>query len=477
MKQTLNIVWFRQDLRLNDNPALIAASKQNCILPVYILDDKNADGFALGAASRWWLHHSLRALDSSLHSRLNIYHGDAARIIIELCQRFDIESVHYNRCYEPWRILRDRDIERSLLSQGIHVSSSNGSLVNEPWTVLKKDNTPYQIFTPYYHRAVTINPNTSVLTAPGSLELAPADARRLDLSELSLLPAVPWDAGFYNCWVPGEAGAAKSLNMFLRGGINHYKEARDFPALNAVSRLSPHLHFGEVSPRQLLEALLAVPEDNNIEHFRRQLYWREFSYYLLYHFPDLPNKNLKTSFDHFSWEANPAWLARWQQGATGYPLVDAGMRELRQTGFMHNRLRMVTASFLVKNLLFDWRLGAEWFWDCLVDADLANNSASWQWVAGCGTDAAPYFRIFNPVTQGEKFDPDGVYTRSYVPELKNLPNKYLFRPWDAPAATLAKADIILGESYPLPVVDIKISRQKALDTFRGIKNIVDERSA
>jgi deoxyribodipyrimidine photo-lyase len=292
----------------------------------------------------------------------------------------------------------------------------------------------------------------------------------LSLTELELLPRIPWYKTIADGWQPGEIGAHGSLNHFLEEGIHSYKEGRDFPAKESVSRLSPHLHFGEISPRQVWSATDRVADDSNSEHFKRELLWREFSYYLLFHWPQLPRKNLKPHFDYFPWQHNKQWLRQWQQGLTGYPLVDAGMRELWQTGFMHNRVRMIVASFLVKNLLIDWRHGSAWFWDCLVDADLASNSASWQWVAGCGTDASPYFRIFNPIIQGEKFDPHGAYTKRFVPELKDLPDKYLFKPWQAPNSILQQAGVKLGENYPVPVVDIKSSRESALSALQYLND-------
>ncbi len=290
------------------------------------------------------------------------------------------------------------------------------------------------------------------------------------LDSLELLPHTPWDSQFHQHWKPGETGATESLSSFLHQHLNSYKEGRDFPELQSVSKLSPHLHFGEISPKQIMQALSVLPSDSNSEHFKKELYWREFSYYLLFNQPDLPEQNMRQEFNHFPWSNNPDWLKLWQQGRTGNPLIDAGMRELWQTGYMHNRVRMITASFLVKNLMIDWRLGAGWFWNCLVDADLACNSTSWQWVAGCGTDATPYFRIFNPITQGEKFDPDGVYTKRFIPELKELPSQYLFKPWETPEELLEKSHVRLGETYPLPIVDIRESRKKALEAYEQIRN-------
>lgn len=470
MTKAVTILWFRQDLRLLDNPALTAALAAGNVLPIYILDDQNAAERKLGSASRWWLHHSLRALDEALGGRLNLYMGDARDIISRLCERFMVKSVYWNRCYEPWRIHRDQFIKSQLLEKGIQTKSFNGSLLHEPWSILKNDGTPYKVFTPYHRQASQLDRNSITLQKPELTVSLKADSEAVELLSLSLLPEINWDANFYHRWLPGEEGAQRSLKIFLEDGMSHYKDGRDFPALNTISKLSPHLHFGEISPRQIINELKWLADDSNRQHFERELRWREFSYYLLYHWPDLPHKNLKSNFDLFPWDNNSQALKRWQQGMTGYPMVDAGMRELWQTGFMHNRVRMITASFLVKNLLIDWRLGAEWFWDCLLDADLASNSASWQWVAGCGTDAAPYFRIFNPVTQGEKFDSDGEYIKQYIPELSDLPMKYLCKPWEAPEELLAKANITLGKTYPFPIVDIRESRERALNAYQMTKH-------
>lgn len=469
MKTPLTLMWFEQDLRLEDNPALTAALAHDNVLVLYILDDQNAAQYKMGGASRWWLHHSLTSLDKQLGHQLNFYQGDAKSILESLCSQFQIDHIFWNRRYEPWRIARDKQIKASLLEKGIQAKSFNGSLLNEPWQVVKPDQAPYKVFTPYHNQASKMEQVELPLPSPSLTSSFQKDDKATRLEALSLLPEIPWDQAFYTHWTPGEASAQALLKTFLTDGLDTYKEGRDFPALGSVSKLSPHLHFGEISPRQIHHALKGIAESDNKEHFYKELRWREFSYYLLFHWPELPTANLKTSFHFFPWTHNDGNLQRWQQGLTGYPMVDAGMRELWQTGYMHNRVRMITASFLVKNLLIDWRCGARWFYDCLVDADLASNSASWQWVAGCGTDASPYFRIFNPVTQGEKFDPEGEYTRRYLPELKNLPKKYLYRPWEAPEEVLKAAGIVLGETYPHPMVDIKESREQALSAYEMTK--------
>ncbi len=459
--------WFRQDLRLGDNPALNAAAEAGKVWPVYILDTVHPGDAAMGGASRWWLHHSLQSLNHQLGGRLQVHAGDPLEIIPRLASEHGIQAVHWNRCYEPWRIQRDKQLKRQLQEAGIEVRSFNGSLLWEPWDVLKQDGTPYKVFTPFYQNGCMAagRPRKPVLK-PANLALAEAGT---NIDELGLLPTIRWDKTLEPHWTIGEAGAHSSLHSFLEHGISGYRKKRDFPALRNVSRLSPHLHWGEISPHQVWHAAACVGHSEDVEHFHRELAWREFSNYLLYHFPDLPKVNFNRKFDRFPWQEDEVLLARWQKGQTGIPIVDAGMRELWQTGYMHNRVRMITASFLTKNLRIHWHHGRRWFSDCLVDADLANNSASWQWVAGCGADAAPYFRIFNPVTQGRKFDPSGDYTRRYVPELKNLPGKYLFNPWEAPADVLRSSGISLGDTYPKPVVDLKESRERALEAYAKMR--------
>lgn len=466
----LAIMWFRQDLRLQDNPALTAAIKTGRVLPIYILDDINAGDDKMGKASRSWLHQSLQQLDQGLAGNLNLYCGNATEIINALCEQFNITEVYWNRCYEPWRIQRDKHIKQNLADQHISAHSFNGSLLTEPWSVLKKDDTPYKVFTPYYKLASTLDINSSNSWSTDSQPTWQSDPQCLTIDALKLAPKQPWDKGFYQHRQTGEEAALQQLQQFISERINQYHEGRDQPAINAVSQLSPHLHFGEIAPWRIInDVKKQAPDNAHSEHFIREVYWREFSYYLLYHWPDLPKYNLRDNLAGFPWVENQDILARWQNGTTGIPFVDAGMRELWQTGVMHNRVRMITASFLVKNLLIDWRAGAAWFWDCLVDADLASNSASWQWVAGCGTDASPYFRIFNPVTQGEKFDAEGKYLKRFLPELKDLPDQYLFRPWEAPEEILQAAGIVLGKNYPYPIADLKETRENALATYQSSK--------
>lgn len=465
-----HIVWFRQDLRIADNPSLYTAAQKGEVLPLYILDEDSPGEHVLGSASRVWLYHSLRSLSDSLNGNLWIKRGDPMEILHDLCTKYNIESVSWNRCYEPWSIKRDTKIKSSLKENGICVETHNGSLLWEPWDILKSDQTPYRVFTPFYKKGcLNAKEPRQPLPAPSSLKFI---NKSEDIETFNLLPEIQWDKKLISHWPLGEEGAQQKLRNFLDHGLKQYKEGRDFPCLNNTSRLSPYLHFGEISPQQVWHVVRSHGYDKNIEHFCSELGWREFSYNLLYNNPELPTKNLQKKFDFFPWRADQDDLQKWKNGQTSIPIVDAGMRELWQTGYMHNRVRMIVGSFLVKNLRLHWHHGEKWFWDCLVDADLANNSSSWQWIAGCGADAAPYFRIFNPVTQGQKFDPEGLYTRRYVPELKNIPNKYLFNLWDAPAIILKEGNIKLGETYPKPIVDLKKSREEALEAFQSLKGVL-----
>lgn len=464
------VVWFRQDLRLKDNPALMAAHQTGRpIVPVYILDDETSGKWKLGAASRWWLHESLKSLNESLGDKLCLQIGPAQKILNKVIQELGVRMVYWNRCYEPWRIQRDSRIQEVLAAEGIEVHTFNGSLLFEPQMTLKNDGTPYKVFTPFFQKGCLgkgIEPRPPE-KVPKKLLILKHDS--MALSHLKLLPTIAWHRKLANYWQPGEVGAQTRLKEFLKNGLKNYKEGRNHPARNNVSRLSPHLHFGEISPNEVWYAakqkMIANQCRADGDHFLRELGWREFSNNLLYHFPELPRENLQKKFDAFPWRKDAESLKRWQQGQTGYPIVDAGMRELWETGYMHNRVRMIVGSFFVKNLMLHWHDGEDWFWDTLVDADLANNSASWQWIAGCGADAAPYFRIFNPVTQGKKFDADGEYIRRFVPELSKVPLRYLHNPWEAPDEILAGAGLKLGEDYPLPIVNLEESRNQALKAF------------
>ena len=472
MTQNISIHWFRQDLRLSDNPAFSLAVKHKHILPIYILDDDNAGDYALGAASRLWLHHSLIALNRSLSGALSCYHGCPITILTELVARFNPKAIYWNRCYEPWQIKRDAKIKAYFKSKGIEVVSQNGSLLWEPWQIQKKDGNPYKVFTPFYQKGCLQAPlPRKPLQTPQKQSYCHDKNHALHVNELKLLVNLKWEQQLLSNWEIGESFAQKRLTHFLNEGLGYYKIGRDFPNKTYVSRLSPYLHFGEISPNQLWYDARALANDDNVDHFCSELGWREFSYNQLYYNPELPKENLQSKFDNFPWVKDEALLKAWQQGQTGIPMVDAGMRELWQTGYMHNRVRMIVGSFLVKNLRHHWHHGERWFWDTLVDADLANNSASWQWIAGCGADAAPYFRIFNPVTQSQKFDPEGFYIRRFLPEIALLPNRYLFSPWEAPKVILQEAGVVLGKTYPHPVVDLKKSRAMALSCFQSLSKV------
>lgn len=470
MTRPLSICWFRQDLRLADNPALTAAAARGDVLPVFILDDASAGPDQIGGASRWWLHYSLESLKSALGGVLYVAAGDARDLIPALVRDTGASAVYWNRSYEAWRIERDTELKTLLGKSGIEAESHNGALLWEPWEVKKGDGTPFKVFTPFYRRGCLAAPPPRLPLSVPDIRLMP-DPPSSDIASLDLLPSDGWGEMLAPHWQIGEAGAAARLSAFLDDGLAGYKDGRNLPAAPHVSRLSPHIHWGEISVNQIWHVARAradLPE-SDVDNFCSELGWREFSHSLLYFNPELKRRNLQTKFDGFDWRDDDVQLRAWQRGRTGIPFVDAAMRELWQTGYMHNRMRMVTGSFLVKNLRLHWHHGEGWFWDCLVDADHANNSASWQWIAGCGADAAPYFRVFNPVSQGEKFDPDGTYTRRYVPELAALPNKYLFAPWTAPQTVLAEAGVRLGETYPRPIVDLKQSREGALAAFSALR--------
>lgn len=474
MTQATTLVWFRQDLRIQDNPALFHACQHGTVIPVFIWDEQETSDWPMGGACRWWLHQSLEALNQQLQGKLCLLKGDTQTQLSALLNRTGARAVYWNRGYEPWRMSRDSALKTHFQGLGITTKSFNGHLLWEPWEVSKADGTPYKVFTPFYRKGcLNASPPRDPYPA-ADLSALRESASGVALEALGLLPTLAWYTGMAARWTPGETGARERLGLFLHDKLSHYQSLRDFPASDAISGLSPHLRFGEVSPQQVWHAAhsagFAQHAESALDKFCAELGWREFSYSLLYHNPQLPTENLQPLFNHFAWATDRQdGLRAWQTGNTGFPLIDAGMRELWQTGFMHNRVRMVTASFLVKNLRIDWREGARWFWDCLVDADLANNSASWQWVAGCGADAAPYFRIFNPVTQSEKFDTNGDYIRQYVPELAALPNKWIHKPWEAPASVLAEANVEIGHHYPAPIVDLKATREAALAALSDAK--------
>lgn len=476
------LVWFRQDLRLQDNPALHAAvSRGGPVIPVFILDDAGDGRWPAGGATRWWLHHSLAALDAALRergSRLVLARGDSAAVLHGLAARTGAGAVYWNRRYEPAAIARDAAIKRDLAAGGIEAKSFNGALLHEPHTVANKQGRPFQVFTPYWRHCLTLPETPPVKLGAAPFAAPAAWPASLAPDDLALLPRIKWDAGFYETWTPGEAGAAKRLKAFAARAMEAYSDRRNTPSVDGTSMLSPHLHFGEVSPRQIWAAVRAAAKDTGVfppskgaAVFLSEVGWREFAYHLLFHFPHTPEQPLREDFARFPWaeDVDGAKLRAWQRGRTGYPIVDAGMRQLWHTGWMHNRVRMIAGSFLVKHLRLPWQAGAAWFWDTLVDADLAANTLGWQWTAGCGADAAPYFRIFAPVLQGQKFDADGDYVRRWVPELARVPSAHLHAPWEAPSGVLQAAGVRLGETYPRPVVDHAQARAAALAAFKSIR--------
>lgn len=464
------IVWFRQDLRCSDNPALCHAAARGPVVPLYILDTKTSR--PRGGASRWWLHHSLGALRRDLGA-LVLMSGDPLTCLQTLIRDTGATAVVWNRCYEPEAVERGTAIKSALTAAGLEVTSFNGCLLHEPWDIATRTGGPFKVYSPFW-RAALARQAEAPLPSP-KVSLAPVPAVSEALADWSLLPDKPnWAAQWDGLWQPGEAGAQARLEQFLASGLEGYQTLRNRPDLENVSRLSPHLHFGEISPRQIwTRTRFLAAEDPRLGQdanvFLSEVGWREFSYHLLYHFPSLPTENWKSAFDAYPWRESPEDLRRWQRGLTGYPFVDAGLRELWQTGYMHNRVRMVAASFLVKHLRIHWRHGEAWFWDTLLDADPANNAASWQWVAGSGADAAPYFRIFNPVTQGRKFDPEGHYVRRWCPELYDLDTKLIHAPFEASPVDLASAGITLGKTYPHPIVDHPQARAAALAGYQSVK--------
>lgn len=473
---TRSLIWFRQDLRVKDNPALINAAKHKHVLPVYILDESIPDKAKLGGASKWWLHHALVSLSKALDGNLLVVSGDPREILPTLCEEHDIRFVYWNRMYEPWAIARDTSIKNDLKARNINARSSNGSLLWEPMQVLKKDETPYKVFTPYYKNGCLNAKHPRYPESKPNLSFVNNIDTKLSktmIAALDLLPRIKWDTQIKELWDVSEEGAQHKLARFINDAIEDYDDGRNVPSVSGTSLLSPYLHFGLLSSNQawyaIHDAYDGSREKKGVYVYLSELGWREFSYYLLFHFDDIQNNNFNKKFDKFPWQQNKAHLQAWQKGNTGVPIVDAGMRELWQTGYMHNRVRMIVASYLVKNLLIDWREGERWFWDCLLDADSASNSAGWQWVAGSGADASPYFRIFNPILQGEKFDKQGEYVKKYCPELSALGKKFLHKPWEASAEELAEANIVLGKDYPEPIVDLKATRVRALEAYSTIK--------
>jgi len=466
LKEKIVINWFRNDLRTQDNLSLYYASKLSKTLCVYIYDDSYEPQFLLGSASKAWLFRSLNELNETLDNNLKVFIGDAVNVFKKLTTKFEVSDVFCNKSYEPQQIEKDSQIKDYLSEIGINFNSSNSSLLWDTEKILKDDGTPYRVFTPFYKKGCLVSGDPRPPLPDFTPNVFQSELLISELNVLSELIDDDWDKKIKKNWHVGESAALNQLDIFLQNGIYNYKDGRNFPDNLNVSRLSPHLHFGEISPNQIWYAINENNNERNVSHFKSELGWREFSNNLLYFNPDFPTKNFQQKFDNFPWEFDTEIFNSWKNGITGIPIVDAGMRELSETGYMHNRLRMIVGSFLVKNLLIHWSYGAQWFWECLFDADLANNSAGWQWIAGSGADAAPYFRIFNPILQSKKFDPDGKYIKRFVPELSKLPVEFLFSPWDVKDSELLKYDFKMGEDYPFPIIDLKFSRQRALDSFQ-----------
>ncbi len=465
------LLWFRQDLRLADNATLLAAAETGApVVPLFVLDPEAGGAWAPGGASLWWLHHSLEALGEALGrhgSSLVLRRGPAAEIVPTLARELGATAVHAGRLHEPWARALDERVAKALEADGRTLELHRSATLLEPEAVRTQAGGVYGVYTPFARAARGLGEPEAPRDAPA--RLAGASMPHSDsLVDWKLLPTHPdWAGGMRDTWTPGEAGAQDRLRRFMRRGVAGYDQDRNIPGRDSTSMLSPHLHWGELSPNQVWHAARATGAGASLEVFLAELLWHEFAAYQLWHRPELPDRPLRAAFEALPWREDAAGLRAWERGRTGVPIVDAGMRQLWRVGWMHNRVRMITASYLVKHLLVAWQQGEAWFWDTLVDADLSANSASWQWVGGCGTDCQPFFRVFNPEAQGRKFDPDGTYVRKWVPELARLPDRWLHAPWSAPAAVLEKAGVRLGETYPQPLVDLAEGRDRALAAYRG----------
>lgn len=460
-----SIIWFRNDLRVSDNAVInYCIENKRKVLPIYIYDPFTS----LGSASKWWLKQSLISLDKSLKGSLALFEGEPNKVLLDLVNNHGIKEILWNARYLKDDINQDNDIKNIVKNHDVNCITFHSCLLKNPQNTLKKDATPFKVYTPFYKQQY--QDMTYELFNYNTEEIDFIDCKYNEqISKIldSTIKTEKWHQKLLSEWTPGEAGAQKKLKVFLSDGLNGYSEGRNRPDKQHTSMLSAHIRFGEISIREIAKSVEKIKTED-AEVFYKELVWREFSYHLLYHFPHLVDTNLQKKFDNFKWLDNQDHLKSWQKGTTGYPIIDAGMRQLYETGYMHNRVRMIVGSFLVKNLLIHWKYGQEWFWDTLVDADIASNSASWQWVAGTGADAAPYFRIFNPVTQSKKFDPDGDYIRKYIPELKNIPNKYIHLPSELDDKSLIEYGVKLGSDYPYPIVDLSITRERALSAFKKL---------
>ena len=461
------IVWFRRDLRTTDHPALYAAAETG--KPVVALYIRETDlTYPMGAASDWFLHHALTALEEELSVPLIIREGAAREVLPDVVRATGADAVHWGRRYQKDAIDIDAALKESLKADGVSVESHNTMLMSEPWEVKTGSGGNYRVFTPFYRKFREVIDVPEPLPAPALTRFS-GNVESLSVADLGLLPTAPdWGAKMEAYWKPGPKGARERLEEFLDEAVEYYAEYRDRPDFDRTSRLSPYLAHGCISVRECWHANREADPGSDV--FAKELGWREFSYSLLFYNPDMKTKPLDGKFEHFDWQGSDADLRAWQRGQTGYPIVDAGMRQLWEMGWMHNRVRMIVASFLIKDLLVEWQKGEEWFWDCLCGGDPANNSQGWQWTAGCGADASPFFRIFNPISQGERFDPKGDYVRQWCPELKDLPKAYVHKPWEAPDHVLADAGVTFGEDYPRPMVDHGEARERALELYKEMKS-------
>lgn len=470
------IVWFRKDLRIHDNPALWQASRDGNIIPVFIWSPSEEEDYSGSAASLWGLHHSLVALEKKLAEKglqLIYRSGESLEELKQIIYETNASALYYNERYEPNIVEKDKKINLVMSSENINVHTFHSYLLFPPYNIKNKQDNPYQVFTSFY-KSILDNP---VRRPAPYIETNKGIERKIDslgVDDLNLLPKTRWDEKFHSYWEPGEDGAIKQYEKFMDDGIDFYKSGRDIPSESNVSRLSPYLTWGNISVRAIWHsiekrALTYTSINESYEAFKRQLIWRDFAYHQLIHFPQFNKRPLRSQFENFPWLNNEMDFTKWKKGLTGYPLIDAGMRELIETGIMHNRVRMVVASFLTKHLLISWQKGYDFFSETLVDFDVANNAMGWQWVAGCGIETAPYFRIFNPVLQSEKFDKEGYYIRKWIPALANLPPEYIHKPWEAPEEILQVANVELGKTYPEPMIDHMLARKRALAAFEQIK--------
>ena len=472
MSERIGVHWFRLDLRLNDNPSLEELSKNvDKILPIYIYDP----AVEIGSASRCWLEKSLENLNEELNkldSKLFIYKGDSKSIINEILNDKKISHVYWNRLYDKKSIKRDKDIKSLLIKKSIICNSFNGYLLNEPWNIKNKSGSFFKVFTPFWKASFAQSLDQAFFSFSSKNYNFSKNhiIQNLSVNDLKInYPNKEWMKKILNDWDVGEIAAKSKLKKFIKTKLNNYNSGRDRPDIEYTSKLSPHLHFGEISPKKIFsEVISSKIDEKNKMKFLSEIGWRDFSYNLIFYYPEMKNEPIQSKFTKFPWSTNKTFLKNWQNGQTGVPIIDAGMKELYSIGWMHNRVRMIVGSFLTKNLLIHWKDGEKWFFDTLLDADIGSNTAGWQWISGCGADASPYFRIFNPVLQGKKFDPEGHYVRKFIPSLNKIPKEHIHSPWEMSIEDQKKYNFILGKDYPSPIVDLSDTRKRALAAFKTL---------